>query len=212
MATEDTRIVKVGGRNRRPWALASKDRLVEAATKEIAAVGFERARLTEIAKRADMTPGSVYTWFENKEDLFRVALEDALTAQMVSNDQAHSETELSEHWFMMQLAALIPRNIKDTDATDAQKLLIESYYASWRDPKARKQLLKGINQHVEMYTNIVKFGQKNGQVGADLDPEALALILLAIPSGLSLIGLAGGPRINDNAWKSILSRLFNALK
>jgi len=212
VATEDTRIVKVAGRNRRPWALASRDNLIEAATKEIAAVGFARARLSEIAKRADMTPGSVYTWFENKEDLFRAALEDALTAQMVRNDEAHAETELSEHWFMMQLAALIPRNIKDTDATDAQKLLIESYYAAWREPKARKQLLKGINQHVEMYTNIVKFGQKNGQVGADLDPEALALILLAIPSGLSLIGLAGGPRIKDTAWKSILTRAFDALK
>ena len=54
-------VVTVDGRDRRPWALASKERLLAAATEEIAEVGFERARLAEIANRAEMTPGSVYT-------------------------------------------------------------------------------------------------------------------------------------------------------
>lgn len=212
MTKQDTRIVKVAGRNRRPWALASKDRLIEAAIKEIAAVGFERAKLSEIAKRAKMTPGSVYTWFENKEDLFAVALEDALTAQIVNNDSAHQETPLSEDWFMLQLAALVPRNIKDSSTTDAQKLLIESYYAAWRDPKARKHLLKGIKRHIEMMTNIVKHGQENGKVAKDIDPEALALIIAAAPLGMSLINLAGGPRVNDKSWMNILLRFFSAMK
>ena len=212
MPKQDTRIIKVAGRNRRPWALASKDRLVDAATKEIAAVGFERARLSEIAKRAEMTPGSVYTWFENKEDLFSVALEEAFTSQMASNDSAHINTELFEHWFLMQLAALVPRNIKDSEPTDAQRLLIESYYAAWRDPKARKHLLKGINSHIEMFTNVVKNGQAHGKVSSELDPEAVALIFLAVPTGLTLINLAGGPRIKDESWRNILVHFFNILK
>ena len=212
MTKQDTRIVKVAGRNRRPWALASKDRLIEAAIKEIASVGFERARLSEIAKRADMTPGSVYTWFENKEDLFSVALEDALTSQIVNNDSAHLDTELNEHWFVMQLAALVPRNIKDAGTTDAQKLLIESYYASWRDPKARKHLMKGIKLHIEMFTNIIKNGQMHGKVAPNIDPEALALILASIPLGMSLINLAGGPRVKDESWKNILVHFFTGLK
>jgi AcrR family transcriptional regulator len=87
MAESPTRIVTVNGRKRRPWALASQEKLLQAATDEIAAVGFERARLTEIAKRAGLTPGSVYTWFKNKEDLFRAAIEHALTKQIESNDQ-----------------------------------------------------------------------------------------------------------------------------
>lgn len=212
MAKQDTRIVKVAGRNRRPWALASKDRLVEAATREIAAVGFERARLSEIAKRAEMTPGSVYTWFENKEDLFRAALEDALTAQLASNASALADTELMEHWFPLQVATLVPRNHKDAGPTDAQRLLIEAYYASWRDPKARKRLAKGINNHIEMYTNVMKNGQAQGKVNKDVDPEALALIMLAMHTGLSFINLAGGPRVKHESWNNILVRLFNSLK
>lgn len=212
MPKQDARIVKVAGRNRRPWALASKDRLIEAATKEIAAVGFERARLSEIAKRADMTPGSVYTWFENKEDLFSVALEEALTSQLMSNDRALADVNIVGPSFAHQLASLVPRNHKDAGPTDAQKLLIESYYASWRDPKARKLLLKGIKSHIDMYSNIVKSGQADGTIRKDLDPDAIALIMLAIPTGLSLISLAGGPRVNNSSWKNILLHFYNALK
>jgi AcrR family transcriptional regulator len=212
MTKQDTRIVKVAGRNRRPWALASKDRLVEAATKEIAAVGFERARLSEIAERADMTPGSVYTWFENKEDLFRAALEDALTAQLVNNTEALKDTELVEHWFPLQVSTLVPRNHKDSGPTDAQKLLIEAYYASWRDPKARKRLAKGINSHIEMYTNVMKNGQAHGKISPDIDAEAIALIMLAMHTGMSFINLAGGPRVRHESWNNILVRLFNAMK
>jgi AcrR family transcriptional regulator len=211
MATASKRIVKVDGRNRRPWALASKDRILAAATAEIASVGFDRARLTEIAKRADMTPGSVYTWFENKEDLFRAALEDALTAQIVSNAAALDESDHSNNW-LFQIATLVPRNSKDTSATDAQMLLIESYYASWRDPKARKKLLKNINSHLEMYVNIITNAQDQGAITKDIDATAMATMLLAIPTGLSLLSLAGVPRVPESKWESIYLRFYQAVK
>jgi AcrR family transcriptional regulator len=211
MAVNSKRIVKVDGRNRRPWALASKDRILAAATAEIAAVGFDRARLTEIAKRADMTPGSVYTWFENKEDLFRAALEEALTTQIVSNATALDESDFSNNW-LFQIATLVPRNSKDTAATDAQMLLIESYYASWRDPKARKKLLKNINSHLEMYVNIITNAQNQGAITKDIDATAMATMLLAIPTGLSLLTLAGVPRIPESKWESIYMRFYQAVK
>jgi AcrR family transcriptional regulator len=158
-----------------------------------------------------MTPGSVYTWFENKEDLFRAALEDALTTQIVSNAIALDESDHSNNW-LFQIATLVPRNSKDTAATDAQMLLIESYYASWRDPKARKKLLKNINSHLEMYTNIILNGQAQGAITKDIDATAMATMLLAIPTGLSLLTLAGVPRIPESKWESIYMRFYQAVK
>lgn len=129
-------VVHIDGRDRRPWALVSKDRLLEAATEEIAAVGFERARLAEIAERAEMTPGSVYTWFANKEELFRAALEHALSAQIRSNAEFMDSSGLTGSDWMLKVAATVPRNAGDSGPTSAQQLLIEAYYASWRDPAA----------------------------------------------------------------------------
>ena len=44
-------IVNIDGRDRRPWALVSREKLLRAAIAEIADRGYEKARLVDIAKR-----------------------------------------------------------------------------------------------------------------------------------------------------------------
>jgi AcrR family transcriptional regulator len=211
MVESSKRVVVIGGRSRRPWALQSKDRILEAATAEIAAVGFDRAKISGIAKRADMAPGSVYTWFENKEDLFRAALEAALKEQILSNQVALADVDTKQDW-IFQLAALVPRNHDDKGPTTTQMLLIESYYAAWRDKKARKKLLPDINAHVQLHVNIIKTAQEQGHISKEIDADALGLIFLALPTGLSVLNLAGAPRVNDASWAAILSRVVSSLK
>ena len=212
MAEPPTRIVTVNGRKRRPWALASQEKLLQAATDEIAAVGFERARLTEIAKRAGLTPGSVYTWFKNKEDLFRAAIEHALTKQIESNAQVLDTHNINniENW-LVQIAGLVPRNIKDSGPTATQKLLIEAYYASWRDPKARKKLLPRIREHYEMYERIVTAAQSKGAIDKRYDAHLVAMVLLAIPTGIAMLSLAGLERPDDVGWLAIYDGLGRML-
>ena len=212
MSTESpNRIVKVDGRRRRPWALVSQDNLLAAAVEEIAAVGFERARLSDIAKRAGMTAGSVYTWFENKEDLFQAALQHALTEQIRSNAEALKKTDLEDS-FLLQLATLVPRNYTDTGPTKTQQLLIECYYAAWRDPKARVKLLEGLESHREMYVAAFEAGRQDNEVTKDINIDALATLMLSIHTGLAMLSLAGIPRISDDEWLKIYDRLFKAFQ
>lgn len=97
MASESpNRIVQVDGRRRRPWALVSQENLLNAAVEEIARVGFAKARLVDIAKRAGMTAGSVYTWFEDKEHLFQAALEHSLSEQLRKNTEAFAGTDIKD--------------------------------------------------------------------------------------------------------------------
>ena len=201
-------VVTVNGRRRRPWALQSREKILAAATEEIAEMGFERARLTEIARRADMTPGSVYTWFKNKEDLFRAALEDALEKQVESNLEVLKllgEVDTS-HW-LIQIASLVPRNAGDTGPTPAQILLLESYYTSWRDAKGRKKFLPRIEQHFEMYERIIGKAQDDGHLTQHIDTQLLAMVFLAIPTGMSLLQFAGLPRPSDEKWLPLYDRL-----
>jgi AcrR family transcriptional regulator len=212
VATESSkRVVEIDGRRRRPWALASQDNLLNAAIEEIAAAGFERARLSDIAKRAGMTPGSVYTWFENKEDLFQAALQHALSDQLRKNQDALADAGI-ENSFLLQIASLVPRNHQDNAPTNAQQLLIECYYAAWRDPKARDRLLDGIESQRQMYINIFDEGQKSGLVTLDISATVLATFLLSIHTGLAMLSLAGVPRIEDNEWVPMYARLADAFR
>jgi len=196
-------VVTVDGRDRRPWALASKERLLAAATEEIAEVGFERARLAEIADRAQMTPGSVYTWFANKEELFRAALEDAFDAQLLSNVRALEKLPADSAPWLVKIASLVPRNSDDDDFTNAQKLLVETYYASWRDPLARDLLASRVREHFALYVKIIEEAKEEGSIVVSLDTEMLASLFLGIAMGLALVGMAGVPRTEPVNWLAI---------
>jgi AcrR family transcriptional regulator len=213
MAEQSGRIVNVNGRNRRPWALQSRERILKAAIDEIAEMGFEKARLVDIAKRADLTVGSIYTWFENKEDLFRAALEDALEAQLLSNAAALAGVpELNQDKWLYEIANLVPRNFEDATVTAAQRLMIESYYASWRDSDAQEKLLPRLRTHVQMYIDIIERAQASGAVRDDIDTYALAMVMVAVPLGMSLLNLSGFDRVEDSLWLPIILGVHESLK
>ena len=203
------KVVEVDGRRRRPWALASQENLLNAAIGEIASMGFERARLVDIAKRAGMTAGSVYTWFENKEDLFQAALQHVLTEQLKKNAEALNAAGI-ENSFLRQVAQLVPRNYADDRPTDAQQLLIECYYAAWRDPRARDRLMTGIESQLQMYVSIFEEVQQQGFVTTEVDATVLATFLLSIHTGLAMLSLAGIPRVADKEWISVYALLADA--
>lgn len=205
-------VIHIDGRDRRPWALASKERLLEAATEEIAAVGFERARLAEIAERAEMTPGSVYTWFANKEELFRAALESALSAQVRSNADFMEAAGLTGSDWMLKVAATVPRNAGNTGPTPAQQLLIEAYYASWRDSAAREILRPRVREHYAMYRRIVDDAQAEGAISKTIDAHTIATLLLAVQIGLSLVTMAGVDRPEDTNWIEVFSRFDRSMR
>jgi iron-sulfur cluster assembly accessory protein len=81
MSENSGNIVSIDGKDHRPWAVISREKLLKAAVSEIAERGYEKARLVDIAAKADLTVGSVYTWYKNKTDLFNAAIEFALTEQ-----------------------------------------------------------------------------------------------------------------------------------
>jgi AcrR family transcriptional regulator len=205
--TTTKNVVTVNGRRRRPWALQTRAHILAAATEEIVEMGFERARLTEIARRAEMTPGSIYTWFKNKEDLFRAALEDALEKQVASNLEVLKLGEVdTDHW-LTQIASLVPRNAKNSGPTPTQVLLLEAYYASWRDTSARKKFLPRIEEHYELYVKIISQAQADGHLTTSIDTKLLAMIFLTIPTGMSLLQLAGLARPTDEKWLPVYERL-----
>ncbi|MFM8794441.1 MAG: TetR/AcrR family transcriptional regulator [Acidimicrobiales bacterium] len=213
MPESPNRVVEVNGRKRRPWALQSREKLLKAAADEIAEVGFDKARLVDIARRAGMTAGSVYTWFENKEDLFRAVLEDALEAQILGNSVALADVkEIETSSWLLEIARLVPRNYENPGPTPAQKLLIESYYASWRNGGAAEKLMPRLQQHVDLYMSIIDRAKERGDVRTDIDSYALAMVLAAIPLGLSLMNLAGIPRVDDAAMLPLFEGIRRAAK
>jgi AcrR family transcriptional regulator len=193
-------VVSIDGRDRRPWALVSREKLLEAAISEIAERGYEKARLVDIAAKADLTVGSVYTWYKNKADLFNAAIEYSLAQQQENNLKYLStggdglvNDNPDSHWTIL-FAALAPRNAAtDSSATDSQKMLLEALMVSWRNEEAQPQIEPQIAALLTQYQEILSAAQATGSIDSALDAKLLARLFLAFPVGLSLLTLSGLP-------------------
>ncbi len=54
-----------------------RERILAAALEAFGESGFSTATMKEIAMRAEIAPGSIYTYFQDKDELFRCAVDDA---------------------------------------------------------------------------------------------------------------------------------------
>ena len=200
MADNPGNIVSIDGRDHRPWAVISREKLLKAAVSEIAERGYEKARLVDIAAKADLTVGSVYTWYKNKTDLFNAAIEFALAQQHEGNLKYLSDggdglinDNPDSHWTIL-IGALAPRNAaKDSSATDSQKMLLEALMVSWRNEEAQPQIEPQIAALVAQYEEILAAAMAAGNIDSKLDTKILARLFLAFPVGLSLLTLSGLP-------------------
>lgn len=59
---------------------STRDRILEVALEVFAERGLHGATMTEIARRAGLTGGALYRYFDNKEDVFRAVVDSRSTA------------------------------------------------------------------------------------------------------------------------------------
>mgnify|MGYP000391993931 CR=1 FL=1 len=180
MSSEPTNIVRIDGKDRRPWSVASRETLLQAAIAEIAERGYEHARLVDIAARADMTVGAIYNWFDNKSVLFKAALQYALDLQHQKNtdylatDKVRAATGFqASHWLIM-IATLSPRQGHDAEPTEAQLILLEALRSAWRDDDSKVQL----QSQVSLLLQLVQSAKpRTQQISSTAPPTKLELKL-----------------------------------
>ena len=218
MSSEPTNIVRIDGKDRRPWSVASRETLLRAAIAEIAERGYEHARLVDIAARADMTVGAIYNWFDNKSVLFKAALEFALQLQHDKNSDYLATEKVraatgfeASHW-LIKIATLSPRQGNDSETTEAQLILLEALRSAWRDDDSKAPLQSQVSSLLQQYVAIVEQAMADGLVDKNLNAQLIARLFMAFPVGLATLTAAGAPDIDPKEFIDVFVRINEALQ
>ena len=218
MSNEPTNIVRIDGKDRRPWSVASRETLLRAAIAEIAERGYEHARLVDIAARADMTVGAISNWFDNKSVLFKAALEFALQLQHDKNSDYLATEKVraatgfeASHW-LIKIATLSPRQGNDSETTEAQLILLEALRSAWRDDDSKAPLQSQVSSLLQQYVAIVEQAMADGLVDKNLNPQLIARLFMAFPVGLATLTAAGAPDIDPKEFIDVFVRINEALQ
>jgi AcrR family transcriptional regulator len=181
----------------------TRDRLLAAAAEVFAERGYEGAALADIARRAGLTTGAVYSRFRNKAELLLEVVRGALEAQQAAAVAASRGAAAA---FPDLVAEFV-----DPGRAASRALVVEAHVAARRDP-AVGELLRSFQSHrLASLAALVIDAQRAGEVEAGLDPRTAATLFMAIPLGLLLLDAAGVELPSSPDWSQLAAYTAAAL-
>lgn len=157
--------------------------ILAAALEVFAARGFQAARLEEVAKRAGVSKGALYLYFETKADLFRAVVTDAISPN-IERVKAVAAADLPlEQVARLALPMLARQVVSDRRITGVVKLVIAEsrnhpeLAAIWRETV--------VEPGVQLMSGLIAKAQARGEVRPG-DPRLFAFGLMG-PMVLSMV-------------------------
>lgn len=150
-----------------------RQRIIQAATGEFAQKGFENANMNTIAKKADVSVGSLYKYFENKQDLFLTIIQYSIK----SMEELLTVLAVSEEDILVKVERII-REIQRSSKESATLLKLYNAMTAENNPRFASQFAYEMEAlTASIYRKAIEEGQKNGDIRADIDAPFAAFLL-----------------------------------
>lgn len=186
-----------------PVEATTRERLLDAAAAVFAARGYERARLQDIARAADLTTGAVYANFAGKDDLLVAAIGARAGRELDDLLVGGSGRELPA-----LLGELAGRFI---DPAGPTPLLVEAVAASRRDPGLAATLRSHVSGREDTLVALIERARAAGTVAADVEAEAFARFCVTLAVGALVMRTLDVPPVDRDGWHDLISRLLDAV-
>ncbi len=182
-------------------------RLLAAAAEVFAEKGYDRAGVAEIARRAGLTTGAIYSRFSGKAELLAAAIKASTPDEF---DQL-----FAEHGFEGDAADilntvgghLVERNRND----DASTLLLEAFVAARRDPDVAAMLRSQFDDRRARLADLIDAGKDAGMIDTDVDTQAIVHFAHAVGLGFLLYGAIDVKHPDTASWEQVVARVVAAM-
>jgi AcrR family transcriptional regulator len=152
--------------------------LIEAATEVIAERGFHAASLMEVASRAGLTTGAIYSNFRSKEDLFLAVIQDVAIPLDLGPDSAAP-------WERLRHAAIMAA--RDVDGPHSRRLLtlqLEFALLTIQDSALLHDFVDDIRVDQQELAGLLATASPAPRPEFKPSPEQLATAIMATLQGL----------------------------
>ena len=178
------------------------ERLVAAAAEVFTEFGYDRAKVAEIARRAGVTTGAIYSRYRGKADL----LVDALGAHLV--DQIERVLPEAPAGGAALLFSLGTHLLDERDGTEW--LLFEAIVSSRRDPELAEMIRRSFEEDQSRISKHIQQGKDDGQIDTALSTEAIAHFAMALGMGMNVSHLLQRQQPDAEEWRDVIDRVMAA--
>jgi len=150
-----------------------RKRILDAATDEFANYGFENTSIQQIAKRAEISVGSVYKYFENKDELFAMVVKENLTLleELLLHHSSSNEDVIVK-------AEKVLKELLKFSKKHPQLIKLYCAITTGNNTEFSRLLAQRVESiSAKVYTEVIEKAQSTGDVRKDIDPKFFAFLL-----------------------------------
>ena len=161
-------------------------RVIEAAAAEFVERGYDGAVISDIARRAGVTPGAIYPRWPHKSDLMASAVEhllEQLLPERRLQNMGLAELTVPEIFELWAASLLTSDSVRD---------VLNQVFGSARNNAAIQQLLQRfLDEQADQLRVLVERAADEGSLDAEYDTASVTLMIHAIGIGTHLVLSAG---------------------
>jgi TetR/AcrR family transcriptional regulator, repressor for uid operon len=185
-----------------------RGRIIQSAIECFSKNGFDRTRMDDISLLAELSKGTLYNYFDNKEDLFNAICEDSLDLLKIQLDQLFTKSRDD----LISNAELFYENFQKIQKEGSTKVFFEALSESTRNSKLKIILFKHRIKIYKVVENYLQIQSDKGFIKGDINLTYVASGMVSLFDGITAGSLLGIPEdYNKKIWavtiKAILSNL-----
>jgi AcrR family transcriptional regulator len=184
----------------------TRERLLDAAAEVFAERGYERAGVAEIARRAGLTTGAIYSRYAGKAELLLDAI-DLRTHDEIRRLLGGSPG--GDRTGTAVLAAL-GAHLVDPAPDPGQDLLFEAFVAARRDPQVASMLRRRIEDQDARLAKLVEAAKADGTIDPELATDAVVQFSHAVGLGFLLYRSIERALPSQSDWSAVITRVVDA--
>lgn len=159
---------------------SKREAILAAALHVFSEKGYHPATIDEIAERAGVGKGTVYSYFRSKAELMEQLIELSTKAELESAERSVAGFEKA----LDQLHALAAIERKHLEQHEPFIRFLMSDLASAVTPEFRDAMEETRRRLEELVAGVIRRGQEEGIFKKEIDPEFAAMLILALRGGL----------------------------
>jgi AcrR family transcriptional regulator len=185
-----------------------KEKIVDAALATFSKNGYDRTRMDDIAEAANVSKGTLYLYFKNKEELFF-----AISERNIRELKEQLSTLLTKSEDLIASAENFYENFRsDTSGTNVEKVFFEIIAESSHNLKLRRMLYEQRIKMLDVVTTYLDLQQEKGLIRKDSNTKTIASGLISLYNGLSLSKILGiNETLNKQTWINTVRAIFNGI-
>ncbi len=150
-----------------------QNRIMQSAIAEFASSGYDQGNTNKIAQNADISVGSLYKYFNSKEELFLETVKYGAThLKLILEEILNLKGDI-----LFKLEKLI-RKIQDYSKENPDMIRLYNEVCTHSNSKIVSMEALGLESFTsKLYSTIIEDGKKSGEIRSDCDSNMFAFLL-----------------------------------